>query len=111
VFDSSREGRSIPVLDAVAGRSRDGRKVFVKAVNTDHVRALAVEVQVDGTRAGLRAETATITASSPGAFKSFATPDAVAIRRSSVESGVTTSVTLPHASVMVLVIGTRDGSG
>ena len=82
VFDSSREGKRIPYLDAVASRSRDGRHVFVKAVNTDHARPLSTTIKLVGAKVGPRAELAAITATSPGAFNSFATPDAVAIRRS-----------------------------
>ena len=43
-------------------------------------------------------------ATSPDAFNSFATPDAVAIRRSSIEAGDTTTVSLPPASVVLITL-------
>ena len=104
VFDSSLEGKAISYLDAVASRSRDGRRVFVKAVNTDHARPLSTAIKLVGAKVGPRAELAAITATSPGAFNSFVTPDAIAIRRSSIEAAETTTVTLPPASVVILTL-------
>ena len=42
-FDSSLEGTRRPVLDAVATRSADGRRLFVRAVNTSRDRALKTD--------------------------------------------------------------------
>ena len=39
-FSSTREGSQIPVLDVSASRSADGRRIFIKAVNTDLERPL-----------------------------------------------------------------------
>ena len=72
VFDSSLEGKAIPCLDAVASRSRDGRRVFVKAVNTDHARPLSTTIKLVGAKVGPRAELAAITATSPA--RSTASP-------------------------------------
>ena len=110
VFDSSREGKAIPVLDVVASRSRDGQRVFVKAVNTDHTRPLAAVLRLDGVKVGSRAELATIAATAPGAFNSFATPDAVAIRYSTIEIGGKETVVIPPASVMVISLDLQTGA-
>ena len=33
-FQTSREGGNVPYLDATVSRTADGRKIFIKAVNT-----------------------------------------------------------------------------
>ena len=57
VFDSSREGRAVPFLDATASRSADGKQLFLKAVNTDRSEGLATQISIKG---------ASIRASRPG---------------------------------------------
>jgi alpha-N-arabinofuranosidase len=47
-FNSSREGQSVPVLDAVASRSADGRAIYIKLVNTDASRALQTRFEIRG---------------------------------------------------------------
>ena len=47
-FDSSIEGTGVPVLDAIATRSADGGRLYVRAVNTSRDRALTVTVTVTG---------------------------------------------------------------
>jgi alpha-N-arabinofuranosidase len=101
-FDSTRQGKQIPALDAVASRSNDGKSLFIKAVNSDHEGALAVAIRIDGAAIGPQADLATITAESPGAFNHFATPNAISIHRSRIDSGATMNVELPPASVAVL---------
>lgn len=104
VFDSSREGKAVPVLDAVASRSRDGRHLYVKAVNTDHTRPLAVSIFLEGAQTGRRGELALVTASAPEAINGFDTPDAIAVRRTPIETSERTTVTLPPASVAVIAL-------
>ena len=103
-FDTSREGRGIPVLDSAVSRSADGRRIVIKAVNTDRERPLATTIDVRGATPAKRARLATIRASEPGAVNGFATPDAIAIRRSEVEAERTLKVELPRASVSVIVL-------
>src|SRR6185295_18020592 len=40
LFDTSKEGKSVPYLDAVVNRTADGKKIFIKAVNTSPTSAL-----------------------------------------------------------------------
>jgi alpha-N-arabinofuranosidase len=110
-FDTSREGQGVPVLDAVASRSADGRTIVVKAVNTDADRPLATTIRVGGAKLGPRATVATVRASAPGAVVGFATPDAVAIERSAVEVGEPFVVVLPRASASVIALDVRDDGG
>ena len=45
-FDSTSEGRGVPVLDAVVSRSADRRTIVLKLVNTDLMQDLYVDVRV-----------------------------------------------------------------
>ena len=102
VFDSTREGTNIPYLDVAASLSADGRSIFLKAVNTDRRRPLATTIAIRGARIGPRARLARIQESQPGAFNSFATPDAIAIRRSEIDAGERFTIELPAGSVSVI---------
>jgi alpha-N-arabinofuranosidase len=106
-FDTSREGRGIPLLDAVASRSADGKEIFIKAVNADRERPLAVTISVQGSAIGPRALVKTVAARAPGAFNHFATPDAVSTQAREIEAGERFTVDLPPASASVLVLPVR----
>ena len=103
-FDSSAEGTRVPVLDVVASRSADGRRLFVKAVNTGRDRALQTEVAITGATVGADGTAHTLTADSLEAANSFRTPDAVAVRTASVRSGPKFTLELPPHSVTVLTV-------
>jgi alpha-N-arabinofuranosidase len=106
-FDTSREGRGVPYLDVVASRSADGRRVYVKAVNTSHQHTLATTFSIAGLTVEPRASVATLTAPSLQAANSFATPDAVNVTRSDVAAGASFTVKLPPHSVSVIVLTSR----
>ncbi|HYE64411.1 MAG TPA: alpha-L-arabinofuranosidase C-terminal domain-containing protein [Pyrinomonadaceae bacterium] len=101
-FDSSRQGRNVPSLDAVASRSGDGRQIFIKAVNTDHTSALSLRVSIAGAQLAPGALIETVTADSLEAANNFYTPDAVSVRRSPVSAGPSFVVELPKHSVSVI---------
>jgi alpha-N-arabinofuranosidase len=103
-FDTAGEGTSVPTLDVVASRTADGAKIFLKAVNTDRERALGATISVSGVRVAGRAEVATVASDDPAATNSFATPEAVTIRRSEVAVGERFTVELPRASVTVITL-------
>ena len=103
-FDSSREGRGVPYLDLVASRSADGGQIFVKAVNTDRGGPLSLGVEIAGASVGETAEVETVTAASLTAANSFATPDAVAVRRSQAGAGRSFTLELPPHSVSVITL-------
>jgi alpha-N-arabinofuranosidase len=103
-FDSTAEGTRVPVLDVVASRSADGRRLFVKAVNTGRDRALQTEVAISGATAGADGTAHTLTADSLEAANSFRTPDAVAVQTASVRTGPKFSLELPPHSVTVVTI-------
>ena len=103
-FDTSREGRDVPYLDAVVSRTADGRKIFIKAVNTSPTNALTTTITMQGVIAGSRAEIKTVTAPSLIASNDFAQPDAVFIKNGNARSGRTFVVTLPKHSVSVITL-------
>ena len=104
VFDSSREGKGVPYLDAVVSRSADARQIFIKAVNTHQSRPISVKVTLAGAQTSGSAEVWTLAANSPNDANSFATPDAVAVRRSTVQAAPSFEVLLPEHSVTVLAL-------
>ena len=106
-FDTSREGRNVPYLDAVVSRTADGRKIFIKAVNTSPTSALATTISVQGANPGPRAEIKTVTAPSLTASNDFARPDAVFIKNATARSGRSFVVTLPKHSVSVITLDVR----
>jgi alpha-N-arabinofuranosidase len=106
-FASSLEGDSVPYLDAAVSRSPDGRKIYIKAVNTDRARPLTTAISLSGVEVESTAEVATVAAESPEAFNSFSTPDAISIRRSGVKAGRGFVVELPKNSVSVITLGVK----
>ena len=103
-FDSSREGTKIPYLDATVSRSADGKKIFIKAVNTSQTSALTTTINLQGVNPGTRAELKTITATSLSAFNDFSRPDAVSISSKTIPAGRQFVVTLPKHSVSVITV-------
>jgi alpha-L-arabinofuranosidase len=103
-FDSSLEGRGVPVLDAVVSRSADGEKIFVKAVNTDQMRSLMTKISVSGAGVSLSAIAESVTADSPTAANNFAAPGAVSIRRAEIKAGNNFVIELPRHSVSVITL-------
>jgi alpha-N-arabinofuranosidase len=103
-FNSSIEGTSVPVLDAIATRSADGERLYVRAVNTSRDRALAVTVTVTGTRVGSRGTMQTITGNAFDAANSFRAPYEITERSVPFRGGEKFTVTLPPHSVSVLTL-------
>ncbi|HEX8136775.1 MAG TPA: alpha-L-arabinofuranosidase C-terminal domain-containing protein [Pyrinomonadaceae bacterium] len=104
-FDTTLEGKGVPWLDVVTTRSTDGKRIYIKAVNTNPGAALRTSITVKGV-AGLRpqAEIETLTAASLSAFNSFTTPDAVGVRSKSITAGPSFTVELPKHSVSVITL-------
>jgi alpha-N-arabinofuranosidase len=103
-FDTSREGRGVPVLDVSASRTADGRRIYVKAVNTDARAALSTKVSIEGAVAVERAEMQVLTAGSLDESNDFSRPGAVSVRRTPVRAGRSFTVTLPRHSVAVITL-------
>jgi alpha-L-arabinofuranosidase len=104
LFDSSREGKGVPYLDAVVSRSADARQIFIKAVNTHQSKPISLKVNLTGAQVSGSAEVWTLAANSLNDANGFATPDAVAVRRSTVQAAPSFDLLLPEHSVTVLTL-------
>jgi alpha-L-arabinofuranosidase len=91
-------------VDAVASRSKDGRQIFLKAVNTDLEHPLTVRIRVNGAELSSTAEIERVTADSVTAVNGFATPESVRTTRESVPAGRDLSLDLPRHSVAVVTL-------
>ena len=103
-FDSSREGAGVPVLDAVASRSADGSRLYLKVVNTAPASGMETRVEIAGAAIGGQADWHVLTAQSRDAYNSFATPDVIRPRQEVIPAGARFQVLLPPHSVSVIVL-------
>ena len=69
--------------------------MFVKAVNTDQQRSQEATISFKGVRLGSRATLSMLESSAPGAFNSFATPEAVSIKTREIDAGETMKLVAP----------------
>jgi len=106
-FDTSKEGKTVPCLDVSVTRTPDGRKIFIKAVNTNQTSALTTAIRIEGTNISPQAELQTLNALSLKDANSFATPNAVSVSRSTLIASRDFSVTLAPHSVSVIVLDVR----
>jgi alpha-N-arabinofuranosidase len=110
-FDSSREGKGVPYVDTVVSRSADARRLFIKIVNTHQSRAVNIKVNVSGAQVNRDAEAWTLAADSLDAANSFATPDAVTVKRSTLQTAQSFDVLLPEHSVTVITLNVEAMEG
>lgn len=103
-FDTTREGKGVPVLDVVSSRSTDDKQIYIKAVNTDRERPMRTMISLAGVEVGASADVETITAPTLTTANSFATPDAVSTMRSQARAGRDFVVELPAHSVSVITL-------
>jgi alpha-N-arabinofuranosidase len=114
-FDTTKEGDNVPFLDAVATRTADGGRIFVRLVNTSP-GPLQVGVKILNARIADEAELLSVAAvttnsdlRSYAASNGFATPDAITLRRERVGVAAAQRMTLPKQSVSVLSLRTERG--
>ena len=103
-FDTSREGKNVPYLDAVVSRTADGKQIYIKAVNTDQKRPLSTKISLAGMKVASIAEMEIVTADTLTTANDFSRPDAVSIKRSQVSAGPNFTVELPKHSVSVITL-------
>jgi alpha-N-arabinofuranosidase len=103
-FSSTREGDEVPVLDAVASRSADGRQMFVKIVNTDLDRSLNASIRVRGARLLPSAVVERVVSDSLQAANGFTTPNAVRVTKAPAAAAQRFSMVLPRRSITVLTL-------
>ena len=104
---TSREGRDIPVLDVTASRSADGRRMFLKIVNTDLEQPVSARIDVRGAEVASDALVKRVVADSLAAVNGFATPQAVRVTDDAVTAGNSFSLELPRHSVSVVTLSVR----
>jgi alpha-N-arabinofuranosidase len=91
-------------LDAVASRSADGARIYLKAVNTDLDRPVTVRIRVRGSAVSSTAVVERVVADSLTEVNGFATPDAVRMTRESIPAGNSFSLDMPRHSVAVVTL-------
>lgn len=104
-FDSTLEGKAIPTVDAVVTRSPDGRKIFIKAVNTDPQDAITTKVSLTGVSISRNAKIETLNGDSLTTSNDFSHPGSVHVSAIQIEAGQSFTVTLPEHSVSVITLG------
>jgi alpha-N-arabinofuranosidase len=103
-FDSTLEGKAVPAVDAVVSRSADGKRIFIKAVNTDPANAIRANVSLKGVRVARQAQVETVNGESLATSNDFSHPDAVRIVTSKIGTGPLFTVMLPQHSVSVITL-------
>ena len=103
-FDTTLEGHDVPFLDAVASRSGDGKRIYIKAVNTNHNSALKTSITLKGVRVAPLADVETVTGETLTTFNSFATPEAINIKHWTLKPDQDFTVELPKHSVSVITL-------
>jgi len=106
-FDTSREGMKIPYLDVTASRTADGKRIFIKAVNTSPTSSLVTTINLQGFSPAPRADLKTITAPALNAYTDFSRPDAVSTSTKTIPAGRQFTVTLPKHSVSVITVSSQ----
>jgi alpha-N-arabinofuranosidase len=103
-FDSTLEGQAVPTIDAVVSRSADGKRIFIKAVNTDPANSIMTKVSLTGTTVARPGKIETLSSEDLLAANDFSHPDAVHVTASQIEVGPSFTVALPSHSVSVITL-------
>ena len=103
-FDTSREGTKVPYLDVTVSRTADGKRIFIKAVNSSPTSSLVTTIDLQGMTPAPRAELQTITAPSLSVSNNFSQPNAISTSTKAISAGRQFVVTLPKHSVSVVVL-------
>lgn len=110
-FDSSREGKGIPTLDAVASRSGDGRLIVVKIVNTDPSNSIPVQISLTDVQVEKQGRIEILNGAELKAPNDFAHPNAVRITSTPINAGQSFDVMLPEHSVSVISLDVVHPNG
>jgi len=84
-FDSKLEGKAVPIIDAVVSRSADGKRIFIKAVNTDPSASITTNVSLTGVSIAQQAQIETLNGDGLSASNDFSHPDSVHIETGKIE--------------------------
>jgi alpha-L-arabinofuranosidase len=103
-FDSTLEGKAIPTIDAVASRSADGKRIFLKVVNTDPTQTIDTTIRLSGARVANSATWQLVNGEELSTANDFLHPDRVKSETRQINVGASFSVTLPQHSVSVITL-------
>jgi alpha-L-arabinofuranosidase len=103
-FDSTLEGKAIPTIDAVASRSADGKRIFLKVVNTDPTQTIDTTIRLSGARVANSATWQLVNGEELSTANDFLHPDRVKIETRQINVGSSFSVTLPQHSVSAITL-------
>jgi alpha-L-arabinofuranosidase len=102
-FNSTLEGVGVPTIDAVATRSKDGRQIYIKVVNTDPSQAVTIEILLNGVHIAPQARLETLNSSGLSIANDFAHPDLVGLTESTIKTAPFIA-TLPEHSVSIITV-------
>ena len=103
-FDSTLEGKAVPTVDAVVSRSADGKRIFIKAVNTDPANAVDTRISLTGVAIASHAQIETLTSDSLTTANDFLHPNEVHVTARQIGVGPSFTVTLPEHSVSLITL-------
>ena len=106
-FDSTLEGKAVPVIDAVVSRSASRRQIFIKVVNTETTKAVPLQISLSGVPVVNRAHIETVGGSGLSDTNDFAHPDQVHITSDAIDAGPSFRVMIPEHSVSVITINLK----
>jgi alpha-N-arabinofuranosidase len=92
----------VPTVDAIATRSADALRLYIKMSNADRTRAIRTHVELKDLQVRPNAEMTILTSAKPGERNSFEAQDAVKPKSSPLECLKKCNFTLPPDSVVVL---------
>ena len=101
-FDTSREGRDVASLDAVASRAADGDRIHVKLVNASLDQDLRVQVELENAETRDRASLVLLSAPDLHTTNGFSTPAAIAPREQLLSAGTQVEFVLPKHSAAII---------
>jgi alpha-N-arabinofuranosidase len=106
--DAAPPGDGSPAIDAVTSRSADGKKIYIKVVNTDPTQVIDLRIDLHGAVVAPGAEWELLAAPTPTAQNSFTTPGAIAPHLVPLKAGGAFTVRLPASSVSVITLDVRS---
>jgi alpha-L-arabinofuranosidase len=92
------------MVDVVTTRSADGRRLFIKAVNTDLEHPVSALITLRGARVASTGTLERVHADSLTAANSFRTPDAVRVTTRPLSGSNALALVLPSHSVSVITL-------
>lgn len=107
-FDSTLEGKTVPVLDAVVSRSASRRQIFIKIVNTEPTKAMPVQISLAGVQVVNHAHVETLSGGALSETNDYAHPDLVHITSGTITVGPSFLLRTPEHSVSVITMDIRQ---